>query len=305
MNIIATILITIIIAAAFTGAYFLSYSAHATTNSSGQIRVVAAENFWGSLLSQLGGTHIQVFTIVTDPNADPHEFESTIANAEAVANANYVIVDGAGYDNWALKLISANSIPCQKVLNIGDLLGQKAGVNPHFWYNPYYIPKILNQMYNTLVSLNQTDASYFTQQYASLNASLGTYTQRINEIKQQFAGTNVAATESIFVYLANATGLNLISPPAFMEAVSEGNDPPAQSIVQFQQQLQSGTVKVLVYDQQTVTPITQEMESIATKNNVPLVGITETILPPNALFQDWMNAELTSLQSALNTKTSG
>ena len=75
--------------------------------------------------------------------------------------------------------------------------------------------------------------------------------------------------------------------------------------MQFQQQLQSGTVKVLVYDQQTVTPITQEMESIATKNNVPLVGITETILPPNALFQDWMNAELTSLQSALNTKTSG
>jgi zinc/manganese transport system substrate-binding protein len=160
-------------------------------------------------------------------------------------------------------------------------------------------------MYTELVSLNQTDTSYFTQQYANLNASLGVYNQRISEIKQQFTGTKVAATESIFVYLANATGLNLISPSAFMEAVSEGNDPPAQSIVQFQQQLQSGTVKVLVYNQQTVTPITQEMESIATKNNVTLVGITETIQPPNASFQDWMNAELISLQNALNSKDSG
>ena len=303
--IIATVLVVLIIAGAFAGIFLSNPATSSTTSSSGKIQVVAAENFWGSLISQLGGTHTQVFTIVTDPNADPHEFESTIADAEDVARANYVIVTGAGYDNWALKLISANSVPDQKVLNVANLLGQKVGANPHFWYSPYYVNEIVNQMYTELVSLNQTDASYFTQQYANLNASLGVYNQRISEIKQQFTGTKVAATESIFVYLANATGLNLISPSAFMGAVSEGNDPPAQSMVQFQQQLQSGTVKVLVYNQQTVTPITQEMESIATKNNVTLVGITETIQPPNASFQDWMNAELISLQNALNSKASG
>ena len=90
-----------------------------------------------------------------------------------------------------------------------------------------------------------------------------------------------------------------------MEAVSEGNDPPAQSIVQFQQQLQSGNVKVLVYNSQTVTPITDEMQSIATQNNVTLIAITETVIPPNTPFQDWMNSELLSLQSALAAKTSG
>jgi zinc/manganese transport system substrate-binding protein len=242
---------------------------------------------------------------VKDPNAHPHEFESTTADAEAVARADYVIVNGAGYDEWALKLISANNIPDQKVLNVANLLGQKVGTNPHFWYSPYYVNETIHQMYTDLVSLNQTDASYFNQQYAILNASLGIYNERIDEIKQQFAGTQVAATESIFAYLANATGLNLISPNAFMEAVSEGNDPPAQSIVQFQQQLQSGTVKVLVYNNQTVTPITQEMESIATQNNVSLVAITETVTPPYTPFQDWMNAELISLQSELIARASG
>jgi len=303
--IIATILVVLIIAGTFMGVFFYNSATSSTTSSNGQIQVVAAENFWGSLISQLGGTHVQVFTIVTDPNSDPHEFESTIADAEAVARANYVIVTGAGYDNWALKLISANNIPGQDVLNVANLLGQKVGANPHFWYSPYYVNEIVHQMYTELVSLNQTDASYFIQQYANLNASLEVNTQLISQINRQFAGTKVAATESIFVYLANATGLNLISPSAFMEAVSEGNDPPAQSIVQFQQQLQSGTVKVLVYNQQTVTPITQEMESIATQNNVTLVGITETIQPPNASFQNWMNTELISLKNALNSRALG
>jgi zinc/manganese transport system substrate-binding protein len=296
-------LIAIIIFGSFAGLY-LSGNLSPSTKSTGKLQIVAAENFWGSLILQLVGTHAQVFTIVTDPNADPHEFESTTADAIAIANANYVIVNGAGYDDWALKLISANSNPDQQILNVANLVGAHVGSNPHFWYDPTYVNVTIHQMYTDLISLNQSDTAYFTQQYANLNASLAPYNQQINNIKRQFAGTEVAATESVFVYLANATGLNLVSPSAFMQAVSEGNDPPAQSIVQFQQQLQSGNVKVLVYNSQTVTPITGEMESIATQNNITLVPITETVAPPNTPFQDWMNSELTSIQNALAPITS-
>lgn len=297
-----TILAALVIVGGFAGLYLSQPSAAA--QSSGKLRVVAAENFWGSLITQLGGNQIQVFTIVTDPNADPHEYEATTADAIAIADANYVIINGAGYDDWAQKLISANNTPNQIVLNVANLLGQKVGSNPHFWYDPYYVNETVHQMYLNLVSLNQSDTAYFTQQYANLNASLGMYNQRIDQISQQFAGTKVACTESIFVYLANATGLDLISPSAFMEAVSEGNDPPAQSIVQFQQQLQSGAVKLLVYNSQTVTPITVQMESIATQNHVPLVAITETVVPPDMPFQEWMNSELVSIQNALNSTAS-
>jgi zinc/manganese transport system substrate-binding protein len=90
-----------------------------------------------------------------------------------------------------------------------------------------------------------------------------------------------------------------------MEAVSEGNDPPAQSVVQFQQQLQSGNVSVLVYNQQTVSPLTQNMRTLAAQYNVATVGISETIQPPHTSFQEWMNAELIALQNALNEKTLG
>jgi len=302
--ILIAVLVAVLLAAAFAGTY-LSQPTSASNFRPGVLHVVAAENFWGSLVSQLGGSKVQVFTIVTDPNADPHEYESTTADAIAIAEANLVIINGAGYDDWAQKLVSANNTPNQTVLNVANLLDQKIGSNPHFWYNPTYVNKTVHQMFLDLVALNQSDTTYFTQQYSALNQSLGAYNQQIDQISQQYAGIEVACTESIFVYLAAATGLNLVSPPAFMDAVSEGNDPPAQSIVQFQQQLQSGKVKVLVYNQQTVTPITTEMESIATQNNVPLVAITETVVPPNMPFQQWMSTELTSLQNALASKASG
>jgi zinc/manganese transport system substrate-binding protein len=100
--------------------------------------------------------------------------------------------------------------------------------------------------------------------------------------------------------MANATGLDLVSPPEFMQAVSEGNDPSAQSITQFQQLLQHGNVTLLVYNHQTITPLTENIKSLATQKGIPTVGVTETIQPPNLSFQDWVNSQLTSIQSALN-----
>jgi zinc/manganese transport system substrate-binding protein len=298
--IIATVLIVLIIAGAFAGAYLANHTTSGTTSSSGVIQVVAAENFWGSLISQLGGTRVNVLSIVTDPNADPHEYESNTADAIAIANARLVIVNGAGYDTWALQLISASNSPHQIVLNVQELINQTVGANPHFWYSPYYVNDTVNAMYHDLVSIDPSNTAYYTQQYVALNASLAIYNGRIDAIKQQFGEVKVASTESIFVYLANATGLDLVSPPAFMQAVSEGNDPSAQSIVQFDQLLQSGTVKLLVYNSQTVTPSTLSIEALAKQQDVPIVPITETVQPPTALFQDWMNSELISLQNALN-----
>lgn len=303
--IIATVLAALIVSGAFAGIYLSNPTTSSTTSSSGVIHVVAAENFWGSLITQLGGTRVSVTSIVSDPNADPHEYESNTANAIAIANAQFVIINGAGYDTWAQQLIAASSTPHQVVLNVQELINQTGDANPHFWYSPTYVNETVKAMYQDLVSIDPSHASYYTQQYDALKASLAVYNGRIAEIKQQFGGVKVASTEGIFGYLANATGLDLVSPPAFMEAVSEGNDPPAQSIVQFDQLITNGTVKVLVYNAQTVTPLTQSTKALASQYNIPIVPVTETIQPPDASFQVWMNAQLIILQNALNQQALG
>jgi zinc/manganese transport system substrate-binding protein len=285
-----------------------SASAPVSTSTSGGkvLQVVAAENFWGSIVSQIGGSRVQVLSIVSDPNADPHEYESNASDARAVANADYVIENGVGYDSWMDKLLSAGaSNPDRKVLDVGDLVGVQDGGNPHLWYNPAYVNTTAAQIEQDLIMLDPADANDFKANYATLQSNFAEYQDRITAIKKQYAGTKVAATEDIFVYLANAAGLDLISPPAFIEAVAEGNDPPASSVVQFEDQLKTKEPALLVYNEQTVTPLTESIKALAAQENIPVIGVTETIQPPDATFEEWMNSQLIDLQNALNANQLG
>lgn len=302
------ILALIMVGGAYAAVSLKSPPVGSCSSSGGTIPVVAAENFWGSLVSQIGGSHVNVTSIVTNPNTDPHEYETNAADARAIANACLVIVNGAGYDTWALSEIAASNAPHQTVLNVQLLLGQPVDANPHFWYSPSIVNATVKAMYQDLVKIDPTHSSYYKQQYASLNSSLWTsYMKQELIIKQQFAGTPVASTESIFEYMANATGLKIITPPAFMEAVAEGNDPSAQDIATFENQLNGGnsTVRVLVYNEQTVTPLTQSLLALAAKNEIPYIRISETIQPPNYTFQAWMQGEVMELQNALNAVALG
>ena len=264
----------------------------------GKIQIVAAENFWGSLVSQIGGNQVDVVSLVSDPNADPHEYEVNASVARLFAKANYVIINGAGYDSWAQSMISSSGTG-SLVLNVAQFLGKKNGDNPHFWYNPDYVNQIIEQMKNNLIKLKPNQRSYFSSNYQKLQNKLKVYQDNLALIKKQFQGVKVASTEDIFYYMASASGLDLISPPEFMQAVANGNDPSASSIVTFQNQLKNHQVKLLIFNSQTINPITDSMKQLASENNIPTVAITETIQPPNQPFQDWMNQEIIDIKSNL------
>jgi zinc/manganese transport system substrate-binding protein len=266
------------------------------------LNIVAGENFWGSIVSQLAGKAGNVTSIVTDPNADPHTYESSSDDARSFASADYVVLNGAGYDGWADKLLSGNPNSKRKTFTVADLLGKKEGDNPHFWYSPDYVTRVINQVEADLKSLAPADAAYFDAQRSALDTAMVPYRNRLTEIKAKYGGIPVASTESIFVYLGNYLGLNVISPPEFMQAVAEGNDPPAPSVVAFQTQITSKQAKVVVYNQQTSTAVTANIKKLAANAEIPTIGVTETIQPSDATFEQWFEGELEQLQNALNAQ---
>ncbi len=272
--------------------------AGATTD--GTLQVIAGENFWGSVAAQLGGSHVSVTSIVINPNTDPHEYESSATDARAFATADYLILNGAGYDDWGHKLLSANPSQSRKVFTVADLLNKKAGDNPHFWYNPDWVDKVADKITSDYRALDPADAGYFTQQREAFATALKPYHDAIAHIRATSTGVLVGSTESIFVYMAQALGLNLISPPEFMQAIAEGNDPPAQTVAQVQEQISRREIKVLVYNTQTSTAITDNLKQMANRNGIPVVGISETVEPATATFQDWQTRQLVSLQAALS-----
>lgn len=263
--------------------------------------MVAAENFWASLASQLGGNRVQVTSVVTDPNADPHEYETNTEDARAFATAKLVILNGAGYDAWGDRLLAASPATGRRVLDVAALLGKKPGDNPHFWYDPAYVLRVADRITAEYRTLEPRDAAYFTQQRSALSRALGPYEQRLAEIKRRFAGTPVGSTESIFAYLARYLGLRLVSPPQFMKAVSEGSDPPVGAVIAFQDQIAHGAIKVLVYNVQTATSMTTNLKAQATRAAIPVVGISETMEPVTGTFQQWQLSQLIRLEDALTS----
>ena len=294
-RIIKTLMVSAILAAPLAAC-----GAPATDAGSGTLRVIAGENFWGSIAAQLGGSHVTVTSIVTNPNTDPHEYESSATDARAFATADYVVLNGAGYDTWASKLLSANPNQQRKVFTVADLLNKKAGDNPHFWYNPEWVDKVADKITADYRALDPADAAYFTQQREALATALKPYHDAVARIRATYTGVAVGSTESILVYLAQALGFNLISPPEFMQAISEGTDPPAQTVAQFQDQISHRQIRVLIYNTQTSTPITNNLKQLAAQNGIPVVGISETVQPATASFQDWQITQLNSLKSALS-----
>jgi zinc/manganese transport system substrate-binding protein len=281
-------------------------SALASVSTTGnKLNIIAAENFWGSIASQLAGEAGDVTSIVTDPNADPHSYESSSDDARSFATADYVVVNGAGYDPWANKLLAANPSSRRKILVVADLLGKKEGDNPHFWYDPDYVTRVIDRIESDLKALRPASSAYLEAQRSQLDQAMAPYRSRLREIRDKFSGTPVASTESIFVSLADWLGLKVASPPDFMNAVAEGNDPPAPSVVEFQDELTKRQVRLFVFNEQTVTDVTTSLKKQAANSAIPTLGVTETIQPPDATFQGWFEGQLEKLQNALNSDVLG
>lgn len=273
-----------------------------SANGSGVVQVVAGENFWGDIATQLGGGRAIVQSVVTDPNADPHEYESSTNDARAFATADLVILNGAGYDDWGQKLLQASPNQGRRLLDVAALLGKRSGDNPHFWYDPESVMKVADRITAEYRSIDSADSSYFDQRRSAFATSLQPYVQRLAEIKQRFSGLPVGATETVFDYLARYLGLHLISPARFMQAVSEGNDPPADTVVAFQDQVAHRAIKVLVYNVQTATAVTTNLRIAATQRSIPVVGVSETLQPVTASFQEWQDGQLIALENALSSQ---
>jgi zinc/manganese transport system substrate-binding protein len=268
------------------------------------LQIVVAENFWGSIVKQEAGAHAHVVSIITNPNADPHAYEPSTGDARLMAQAQYVMFNGAGYDPWVQKLLAANPVRGRIVLNVGDLIGKKEGDNPHMWYSPSYVTRVTNKVAADLKSLDRADAGYFgSLNNRFLTVTLRPYFQEISTISRKYHGVSVGATESIFVYLASALHLNLVTPPGFMKALSEGTEPTAQDKATFDDQVSHKKIKVFVFNIQNSTPDTSSLERKAKSEGIPIVPITETLQPASASFQSWQVNQLKSLAGALHRAT--
>ena len=267
--------------------------------SGAPIPVLGTENFYADLLAQIGGPRVTASSILNDPSADPHAYEASPAIARLVADSKLVIVNGIGYDNFMEKLLGASTRPDRVVINVQDILGVKDDVNVHVWYDPATMPKVADAATAALAKLDPENAAYFAQQQARYVAALKPLNDKIVSLKAKYPGAPIAFTENVAGYLTDAIGLNVLTPPSFMEAIESGTDPAPADVAAERDLITGHKVKVLLYNSQVTSPLTEQIRDLAIKNNVPVVPVAETIPKEFRTFQDWQLAQLDDLEKAL------
>ena len=270
----------------------------------GGLRIVAAENFWGSIAAQLAGSKGSVTSVIVNPETDPHSYEPTARDARLLAGARLAIVNGIGYDNWASRLLEASESSGRAVLDIGDALGLKAGANPHQWYSPSAVHAVVVRIAAELQRLDPRDGAYFAQrERAFATRGLARYDALVRSIRARYAGTPVGYSESIFRPLGEALGLRLLTPYGFAKAIAEGTEVTAQQKRTVDAQAVDRRIAVWVLNGQNVTPDVQRVDELVRARGIPVVTITETLSPASDTFEQWQVAQLQALAYALHAAT--
>jgi len=260
-----------------------------TQQGEAKISIVAAENFYGGVARQIAGDSANVTSILSNPNQDPHEFSTDAATARAVADADIVIYNGIGYDDWMDKLLGAQGKPGRIVIRVADLIGATNGANPHIWYDPRTMPALTAKLAEILKQ---------PENLAAFQKEMDAVTSKIAEIKSAHGGTVVTATEPVFGYMADALGFKMENYQ-FQLAVMNDTEVSFQQASDFEKSLHDKSMKILFYNSQVTDPVTQREQETAKKLGVAVIGVTETQPPDAKNYADWMLAELNQVEKVL------
>jgi zinc/manganese transport system substrate-binding protein len=261
------------------------------------VNVVAAENFYGDLATQVGGGNVAVTSILSNPDEDPHLFEASAATAKSLADANIVVVNGVDYDPWMEKLLNAHTAPSRREIVVASLVGRKVGDNPHLWYDPSTMKTLAQRLAADLASVDPAHKADYAKGAQAFADSLKPLAARIAEMRGKYAGAPVSASEPVFGYMAAQIGLK-VHNEKFALAVMNNTEPSASDVAGFENDLKGHKVRAMLYNAQAREPTVQRLVDMAKAEKVPVVGVSETE-PAGASYQQWMLGQLDALDKAL------
>jgi zinc/manganese transport system substrate-binding protein len=254
-----------------------SLSGNAVAGASDKPLIVSGVSEWGALAHQLVGSDAKVVSLLTDPNADPHDHEATVSDASNVARASVVLVNGAGYDTWLQQLINARGSKVS-VINVGKLMGVASGRNPHLFYNPLAAIKFVKAL--TTLLEHRRGYSNISERSVNLLKQLDSIQANVATIATSCRQVKVAATEDVTSYLLQDAKLNIVTPEALRLAVGNGVDPSVRDLATALEQLKKHPA-FLIDNIQTATPLTDELAAQARSSHVPIIKVTETMRGTN------------------------
>lgn len=271
------------------------------TNPGTTLKLVAAENFWGNVAEQIGGDRVEVSSIISDPETDPHLYETGAKDASAITNADIVVLNGRGYDDFVEKALAGNPNPNRLVVIAADVIDLGDTDNPHLWYDLARTNLIASAIEQALSKKDPAGAEVYKANLERFMDAMDPLLTKLDDIRANYNGAAVAMTERLPEYLIERAGLTVKSPASFAEAIESGTEPSPADQATMLALLEQKQVRVLFYNQQAESPSTAKIRQAAEANRIPVVVVTETMPSAFATYQEWQLAQLEALWRALES----
>lgn len=271
-------------------------SGQSTSEKNGTIEVAASVNQWGTVAKALGGDNVNVTSIINSTNVDAHDYEPTTSDIAKLQKAQVIIVNGAGYDAWAVKAAqTANAI----IVNAAEIGGVNDGENPHVWFSADVrkaVAQAITEAYEQADAAKKNDFDKMNDQWA---AEENNVESKIAEVKQKTDGLAYAATESVASYLAEDMGLADATPSGYARATANESEPTPTDIKQFTDALKAGEIKLLVVNTQEESELTGKITDAAKSVEVPMVELTEQMPEQYDSLMAWMEGLVDAFSQAI------
>lgn len=271
-------------------------SGRSSSEKNGTIEVVASVNQWGTVAKTLGGGNVNVTSIINSTNVDAHDYEPTTSDIAKLQKAQVIIVNGAGYDAWAVKAAqSANAT----IVNAAAVGGVNDGENPHVWFSADVrkaVAQAITEAYEQADAAKKSDFDKLHDQWKSEENNVES---KIAEVKQKSDGLAYAATESVASYLAEDMGLTDATSSGYARATANESEPTPTDIKQFTDALKAGEIKLLVVNTQEESELTGKITNAAKSANVPMVNLTEQMPEQYDSLTAWMESLVDAFSKAI------
>lgn len=271
-------------------------SGQSTSEKNGTIEVAASVNQWGTVAKALGGDNVNVTSIINSTNVDAHDYEPTTSDIAKLQKAQVIIVNGVGYDAWAVKAAqTANAI----IVNAAEIGGVNDGENPHVWFSADVrkaVAQAITEAYEQADAAKKNDFDKMNDQWA---AEENNVESKIAEVKQKTDGLAYAATESVASYLAEDMGLADATPSGYARATANESEPTPTDIKQFTDALKAGEIKLLVVNTQEESELTGKITDAAKSVEVPMVELTEQMPEQYDSLTAWMEGLVDAFSQAI------
>jgi zinc/manganese transport system substrate-binding protein len=262
--------------------------------------VLASTDVWGSVAQAVAGDHAKVTSIITSASADPHSFEASPSNAADIADASLVVYNGGGYDHWVDDVLAAHpgvaSIDAYSLLQAPP--GEPQPANEHVFYDLNTARAVATKIAEKLAQDDPQHAADYKSNAETFNRGADAIVQTEKAIRTSHPGAAVVATEPVAHYLLVAAGLTDKTPAGFANAVEQDTDPAPVDVAAMLDLITSRQVGAVVFNEQTVTEVTKQVQAAAQSAGIPVVGVTET-LPAGKDYLSWQRDTADRLTAAL------